>query len=156
MNPDEAAQALQEIGHRQEQVIKLAIIPDWYWWVLAGLMLGLAAAADTRQPMVVGVGTTVFVLAVLASTGVMVRGALRAQVRNDLISARGVLAILGLVVLVLAVTLPTAFGLKAAGVAHPAVWGMLPGSAVMAAGGRWLTRYLRRLMLDNRIGTRRS
>jgi hypothetical protein len=154
MNPDEAAQALEEIGHRQEQVIKLAIIPDWFWWMVALLMLGLAAAADTRRPLVVGVSTTVFVLALLAGTGVMVRGALRAQVRNDLISARGVLAILGLVALVLGVTLPLAFGLKAAGVAHPAVWGMLAGSAIMAAGGMWLTRYLRRLMLANRIGTR--
>ncbi len=32
VRPEEAARALTEIGQRQEQVIRLAIIPNWYWW----------------------------------------------------------------------------------------------------------------------------
>jgi len=36
MSPGEAAQALDEIQRRQQQVIDLAAIPAWYWWAVAG------------------------------------------------------------------------------------------------------------------------
>jgi hypothetical protein len=156
LRPDEAAQALAEVGHRQEQVIKLAIIPTWYWWAIAGLMVGFSAAIDSQRPLAIGIGTSVFVIGVLAATGRVVIGTVwRAQPRNDLLSPIGVLAILGLVATVLAVSLPTAFALRAAGVRYPATWGVLLGAVVMAAGGPVLTRFLQRTMLRNRIGSRR-
>ena len=45
--PEEAARALTEIGQRQEQVIRLAVIPNWYWWAIAVLMV---AFAGRRHP----------------------------------------------------------------------------------------------------------
>lgn len=69
VRPEEAARALTEIGQRQEQVIRLAVIPDWYWWAIAVLMVAFAAAVDTRQGLVVGIGTAVFVAGVLTTTG---------------------------------------------------------------------------------------
>jgi hypothetical protein len=156
LRPEEAAQALDEIGHRQEQVIRLAVIPGWYWWATAALMVGFAAAVDSHRPLAIGIGTTAFVIGVLATTGVVVVGGIRrAQVRGELLSPIGVLAILGLVAVVLAVSLPTAFALQAAGVGHSATWGVLVGGVVMVIGGPILTGFLRRIMLANRIGSRR-
>src|SRR5262245_2812723 len=123
VRPDEAARALAQIRDRQEQVINVAVVPTWYWWVIGGLMVGFAAAVDTRRPAVVGLGVSVFVLAVLASTGWVVRRALQVQVRGELLGARGVLLILGFVAVVVGGSLAVAFSLQAAGVPRPALAG---------------------------------
>jgi hypothetical protein len=155
LRPEEAAAALHEIGQRQEQVIRLAVIPTWYWWAIAVMMVGFAAAVDTQRSLAIGIGTAAFVIGVLATTGIVVVGAFRrAQVRGELLSAKGVVAILGFDAFVLGVSLPTAFALESAGVAHPATWGVLVGAVLMVTGGPILTRLLQRIMLANRIGNR--
>jgi len=154
--PDEAARALTEIGRRQEQVIALSVVPVWYWWAVAVLMVGLAAAVDAHRPVLTGVGTVVFVLGVLGATGaVVLRGLRHAQPRDGLLGATGVLSILGFVAAVLAVSLPTAFGLRTAGVGHPAVWGVLVGAVLMVTAGPLLSARLRRGMLARAAGTPR-
>ena len=40
LRPDEAADALARIVDRQEQVIEHVIVPRWYWWTIAALMVG--------------------------------------------------------------------------------------------------------------------
>jgi hypothetical protein len=156
VRPDEAARALSEIRQRQEQVIKLAIIPTWYWWLIAVLMVGFSAAVDSHRSLAIGIGTSLFVLGVLSATGWVVIGGLRhAQLRNELLGPTGVLAILGFVATILAVTLPTAFALRAAGVHYPATLSVLGGAVVMAIGGPFLTRYLQRMMLAKSAGNRR-
>ena len=156
VQPDEAARALTEIGRRQEQVINLAIIPTWFWWAIAVLMVGLAAAVDSHRPVAIGVGTSLFVIGVLAVTGwVVINSARQAQLRNELLGPGGVLAILGFVAIVIGVSLPTAFALQAAGVRYPATVGMLVAAALMVIGGPLLTRHLRRIMLSHRTGSQR-
>jgi hypothetical protein len=153
VRPDEAAQALQEIGRRQEQIVDTVTIPAWYWRCIAVLMVAFAAAADTRRSLVIGIAVPVFVVGVLVATGrILLPGVRRARLRNDLLGPRGVLAILGFVFLTLALSLPTSFALDAAGVAHAAVIGVLIAALLLAFGGPVLTRYLRRVMLANRIG----
>ena len=76
----------------------------------------------------------------------------RAKPRHDLLGSTGVLAILGFVASILAVSLPTSFALKAVGVRYPATAGMLVASVVLVVGGPLLMRYLRRLMLVDRVG----
>ena len=94
-----------------------------------------------------------FVFGILIVIGRLVLGVLRrAQPRNDLLGPTGVLAILGFVAGVLAVTLPTSFVLKAAGVRYPATAGILLAGVLMVVGGPLLMRYLRRLMLEKRAG----
>lgn len=151
---DEAAQALDEIQQRQEQVINLATIPDWYWWAVGVLMVGLSAAVDSHQRLAIAVTIPVFVLAILAATGRVVVGGLRAQLRNDFLSPDGVFWILGLVALVLAVALPLAFGLRAAHIGYPATIGTSAGAVVLVIGGPILMRRLRRIMLSNRSASR--
>jgi hypothetical protein len=150
---DEASRALSEIGRRQEQVIELNTIPTWFWWAVAGLMLEMAAAVDSHRPVLVGVGTAVFVAGILGVVGGVVVGQLRhAKARDDLLGPAGVLAILAFVALVLAVALPTAFAVRAAGLPYPGTWGTLPGAVLLVAGGPVLMRYLRRVMLSHRHG----
>ena len=139
VRPEEAAQALSEIGQRHEQVVEVVMIPTWFWWAVALLMVGFTTAVDTRRPLVVGIATAVFVTGVLIVVGrVIINGLRRAMVRNDLIGPRGVLAILGFVALVLAVSLPISFTLDAMKVGHGAVVGVGVGAVVMVVGGPWL------------------
>ena len=156
VRPEEAARALTEIGQRQEQVIRLAVIPNWYWWAIAVLMVTLAAAVDTRQGLVVGIGTAVFVAGVLTTTGrVVFRAVRRAQPRNDLLGPGGVVAILGFVAVTVGVSLAVAFTLKASGVSYAATIGVSVAAVMLVVGGPMLMRHLQGLMLANRSGSRR-
>lgn len=150
LRPDEAAQALARIREQQEQVIDALSIPDWYWWLLGGLTLALAAAVESADPATIAAGTAVFVVGLLAGTGWVVRGALRVKVRNALLGARGIGLILGFVALTVAVSLGLAFSLQARNISHPATWGTLAGAVLLIVGGPLLTRALRRTMLDRR------
>jgi hypothetical protein len=151
--PDEAAGALTEIARRRAQVVTLMIIPTWFWWAVALLMVGFSVAVDTRRPVVVGIGTAAFVAGILGVTGRLVLGIVRhAQPRNDRLAPTGVLAILGFVAAILAVALPTSFALKAAGFAYPATVGVFLGAVVMVVGGPILMGYLHRLLLGERAG----
>jgi len=152
VRPDDAAKALAHIRQRQEQVVDVTAIPAWYWWAVGALMVGLSLAVETRRSTVIGLGVSGFVLGILAATGWVVRRALRVQVRNELLGARGVLLILGFVGAVVAVTLAVAFSLRAAGVGHPATLADLVGAAALIVGGPVLTRRLRRIMLANTAG----
>jgi hypothetical protein len=156
VRPEEAARALTEIGHRQEQVIRLAIIPNWYWWAIAVLMVTFAAAVDTGQGLVVGIGTAVFVAGVLTTTGwVVFRAVGSAQPRNDLLGVGGVVAILGFVAVTVGASLAVAFTLKASGVSYAATIGVSVAAVLLVVGGPMLMRYLQGRMLANRSGSRR-
>ena len=77
-------------------------------------MVGFAAAVDSHVPEVIAVATIVFVVAVVNITGSLVRTTLRrAQPRDELLGPLGVLAILGFVAVVVGVSLPISFALKA-------------------------------------------
>ncbi|MBO0871268.1 MAG: hypothetical protein J2P15_22165, partial [Micromonosporaceae bacterium] len=136
VRPDEAAQALTEIGQRQEQVIRVAIIPTWYWWAIGVLMVEFAAAVDIRRNPILGIGISIFVVGLLTTTGwVVLRGVRSVQLRNDLLGARGVLAILGFVALIVVVSLAVAFSLKAFAVSYPATIGVSIAAAMLVIGG---------------------
>lgn len=157
VRPDEAAQALAEIRQRQQQVIDLAMLPTWYWWVLAALTVALSATVDLarQHPAVISLATVAFALGVVAATGQAIVGAWRrAQWRNELLGGRGALAIVGFVSLVVGTTLAIAFALQAMGVRAAATLASLLGAVVMIAGGPVLTRVLRRIMRDNQARSR--
>jgi hypothetical protein len=153
VSADEAARALEEINHRTDQVIEKTLVPDWFWWAVAGLNVGLTAAVESERPLVIGIGTAVFVLGITAVTGLTVLNALRyAQVRNNLLGPSGAVAIVGFVALVLAITLPAAFVLDAADVPYSTVLATTLGGVVMVIGGPVLMRYVRKTMRNHRAG----
>jgi len=156
LHADEAAEALAEIQRCQQQVIDQATVPGWYWWSVGALMVVLAVGVDTRTPAVLGVAVAVFVVGLLSATGVVVRSQfLRARLRDGLLDGRGVVAILGFVALIVGCTLGLAFGLRAAGVSHPATLACLAGGIALGLGGPVLMRMLRQIMLGNRAGSTR-
>jgi len=156
VSPAEAAQALADIQLRQQQVIDLATIPAWYWWAVGALMVVLGVGVDSHSPVAIGLTVPVFVVGILAATGWVFGRAFRhAQLRNGLLDGRAVVSILGFVALIDLATIGLAFGLRAAGVGHPATLACVAGGLVMGAGGPVLMRRLRAIMLSNRTGAAR-
>ncbi|NUT37056.1 MAG: hypothetical protein HOV79_28705 [Hamadaea sp.] len=155
IRPDEAAAALAQIRDRQEQVIDVAMIPVWYWWLVGGLIVLLGAAVESGDGVYIGVGTGVFVLGLVSGTLWVVRRGLRVQVRNELLGVRGIGVILTFVAVTVGVSLGVGFGLEAAGVAYPATWGNATAALMLVVGGPLLNRALRRIMLDRRTGAAR-
>ena len=153
VRPDEAVGALTEIARRRAQVVTLTIIPTWFWWATAVLMVGFTLAVETGRPQVIGIATAAFVFGIFIVVGRIVLGVVgRAQPRNNLLGRTGALAIVGFDLGILAVSFPTAFALEAAGVRFPATAGVLVAGVCMVVGGPLLMRYLRRLMIENRAG----
>jgi hypothetical protein len=146
----EAAAELAEIRRRQERVIKAALVPFWYWWILAAPIVAYGAARDSRNLVV---HATVIPLAVLVMAVVIAAGIpeLRRRVKvhsAPQTTARTVAAIFAMIVLVDAAILGTAAGLHAAHLRYPVTIGCAAGAAVLVIAGPLLNRYSRKLMLS--------
>lgn len=147
--PREAAEALAEIRQRHEQVLERSLTPNWFWWAIGLLIVGFSTAVDTDNGLVIGIGTTVFVLGICAAVGVVVVRSMRdAQPRSTLLGNAGALAIAGFVLGVLAVTAIASFGLGALDTPYAATWSSLVCAVLMGVGGPILMRRLRTTMLD--------
>ncbi len=147
----EAAAELAEIQRRQEQVIKAALVPVWYWWVMAAAIIAIGAARDSGNPVVQAI---VIPLAGLVIAGLIVATipAVRRRVQVNSATqpadARAVAAIFGMIVLVDGVIIGIAASLQAARVPYPITIGSAAGAAVFVIAGPLVNRYLRRLMLS--------
>jgi hypothetical protein len=146
----DAAAELAEIERRQERVIQSQLVPIWYWWVIAAGMVAIGAARDSHDAVVLGITIPLAVLviaALITSTRPRVRR--RVRVRGAVQpGGRGVLALVGLIVLVNVVTIATAVSLVGH-VPHPFTISYGAGAAVLVIAGPPLNRYLNRLMLSN-------
>jgi hypothetical protein len=145
----EAAAELAEIQRRQEQVIKAALVPVWYWWALAAPIVAIGVARDSGDPVVqaITIPLAVLVMAVLVGAAIPeIRR--RVQVHSSpQIRARIAAAIFGMIVLVDGAIVGTAISLHAARF-HPGTIGCAAGAAVLVIAGPLLNRYGRRLMLS--------
>jgi len=157
IRPDEAADALSEIGRHQEKAIGAVLVPAWYWWVVAAGMVAIGAAADTHSATVLAVVIPVAVVVIAGLTLAVIFGAYRrVRVRDrELLGGPGALAIVGFTWLIVGLTLGLAFGLRAAGAHLPATIATVVGGAALVIGGPLLMRALRRIMLGNRAGRTR-
>jgi len=153
-HPDEASAALADIQSRQEQVIRSAWIPTWYWWVVAVGMVVIGAAADTRRPVVLGVVIPIAGLCIAALTMAMIIGAGRgARINsNQLLGGRGALVIVGFVWLIVGLTIGLAFGLRAAGSGEPGTIATAVGAVLLGLSGPAVNRRLNKIMMSNRTG----
>jgi len=154
LQPDDATNALTQIRLQQARVIDAVLVPAWYWWAVAGGMLAIGAATDTRDAVVLAVVIPICALLIAALTAAMIFGAYRrAQLRSsDLLGGRGAVAIVAFVWLVVALTLGIGFALRAAGAHLPATIATAVGGAALVTGGPFLMRRLRQIMLGNRAG----
>lgn len=147
----EAAAELAEIGRRQQQVIKNALVPVWFWWVFAAAIVAIGAARDSHDRVVLAI---VIPLAVLVMA-VLIIGTIpgvrrRVRVRDAVIpAAQAAVAIPGLILLVNAAIIPTSIGLSEHGVPHPLTIGYAAGAAAFVIAGPLMNRYFGKLMLSN-------
>lgn len=152
--PDEARAALAQIRGHQEQVIRAALIPTWYWWTIGVGMVAIGAVADSRRPVVLATVIPVVAVCMAALTVAMIFGVGRgARIKSDeLLGGRGALLIIAFVWLVVGLTLGLAFGLRALGAPEPATIATAVGALVLVLRGPAVTRRLNRIMMSNRAG----
>ena len=146
----EAVAELAEIRRRREQVIRAVLVPVWYWWAMAAGMVAIGAARDTGDLTVEAITIPLAALVMAVLTGALSTPAVRRRVRLHSATqpgARGAAAVLGLILLVDAVTLGTAASVAAAHLRYPGTIGCAAGAAVLVIAGTLVNRYLGRLML---------
>jgi hypothetical protein len=147
----DAAAELAEIRRRQQQVIKTTLVPVWYWWVMAAVLVPIGAARDSHDAVALAITIPLAVLVIAAlviSTVPEVRR--RVKIRNAAQpGGRGAAAIAGLIVLANVATIAVGASLTASRVPHPLAIGYAAGGAVLVIGGPLLNQYLGRLMLTN-------
>ncbi|MCY1143278.1 hypothetical protein OWR29_35230 [Actinoplanes sp. Pm04-4] len=147
----DAELALAEVRSRREQVVGANLVPGWFWPTIGVLMLLFVAAVESARPWLVAAGTVVYVLGLGTLIVAMVRRS-RVQVRNNLIGARGGLAIAAFTLVLVAVGIGLGFALETLGVPAPATLACVPVAAGLASGGPALMSYLRRVMLTRPLG----
>jgi hypothetical protein len=146
----EAAAELAEIQRRQEQAIRAALVPVWYWWVMAAAIIAIGAARDSGDLVVQAITIPLAVLVMVVLTVAMIIGVRRrvkvhSSIQPDDILA--VAAIFGMIVLVDGAIISIAATLQAAGFPYPVTIGCAAGAAVLVIVGPLVNHYLGRLML---------
>jgi hypothetical protein len=145
----EAAAALAEIQKTQEHVIQAALIPAWYWWAMAPPLVAIGASRDSHSALTMAITIPLAVLVMIALTGATVPEVRRrVRVSNSAQpGGRGLAALVGLILLVNAVTITAAVSLIANRVPGAFTISYGVGAAVLVIGGPLLNRYLIRLRL---------
>ena len=141
------------MGRTQQQVIDAALVPTWYWCVVAVLTVGLGGVVDSGRSVLVATAVPVFVVVVAGMTVWMILGRGRAQLSSALMDGPGAARIVGFVGVVVLGSLGTGFVLDSRGASAPATIATLVGAAGVAFGGPLLMRSLRRMLL--KTGTHR-
>jgi quinol-cytochrome oxidoreductase complex cytochrome b subunit len=145
----EAAAELAEIQRRQEQVIRAVLVPVWYWWAMAAGIVAIGAARDSGDLVVQAIVIPLAVLVVAVLIGATIPALRRVQVNSATQpDGRAAAAIIGMIVLVDAVTISLSISLAAARAPHPVTIGCAAGAAVLVITGPLVNRYLCRLMLS--------
>ena len=145
----DAAAELAEIQRRQQQVIKTALVPVWYWWLWAAPMVAIGAARDSHDRVVLAITIPLAVLVMAVLIIATIPGVRRrVRVHNAVYpGAQAAVAITGLILLVNAVTIAASVSLaEHRTVPHPLTIGYAAGAAALVIAGPLLNRYLGRLM----------
>ncbi len=147
ISESEASFALSSIEQRRKQVIAEINVPPWYWFALAGGWAALGVIADYAPPWAYIAGTLLFGAA-HASIAPRVISGRRASpqlsVRGDLVGRRIPILIIGLLVVMVAVTVGIALLLHADGARHPSTWAGIVVAALLLVGGPALIGTVRR------------
>jgi hypothetical protein len=106
VEPGDANRALNEIGRREQQVIDAAIVPAWYWWIVAAASVGLGLVVDGHNAPAIALTAVVYAIGIALLTGwVIVSGVRRVKVHDGLLGPEGAALIVGFVALVVVGTI---------------------------------------------------
>src|SRR5271170_6698758 len=104
----EAHNALSMIAHRRQQVVAEINVPAWYWFALAGGWIAIGVVEDLAAASIAVAATLLFGAAHAAiSPRVLTgrRGSRHLSVRSDLVGHEIPLAIIGLLIVMVGVTM---------------------------------------------------
>jgi hypothetical protein len=141
----DAAAALAHVQERQSAVADTVTVPGWYWAAIAALVVGFTAGVESGRTPIIIAASVAFAAGLAACVAVATTGR-RVQASNALLGVRGAGLITGFVLLTVAASLATSFGLDAAGVPWSATLGSLVTAALLVVGGPLLLRGLQRVM----------
>ena len=144
----EAQFALSSIEERRRQVIAEINVPAWYWFALAAGWVALGVISDFAPTWVDIAATVLFGAAhavdrpagALGSSSVFTAE----RSRSELVDRRIPILIIGLLVVMVAVTVVLALLLHADGARHPATWASVVVAALLLVGGPALMGTVRR------------
>lgn len=143
----EARLALESVHKGRQQVVEEIGMPWWYWWGLAGAWIVLGLLANFHAPWWVVTIATVAVGAAHATVSQRVLAGRQrtgdVRVRGDVAPERGMLLVIGFLVVLVGVTIAVALGLSADGAGHPSIWASCFTAVLVVLGGPRLMTAIR-------------
>lgn len=145
--PAEAQDALEAVTRARRQVADEIGLPRWYWWGMAGGWVVLGVVGDLGPWWLVSAATLAFGAGHSAIASRLLNGRQRTgNVRvSRSVAGRGTpFVVVGMLIVLVALTIGLALGLNADGAGHPATWAAVIVAAVVGFGGPEILATLRR------------
>ena len=146
---DAARDALETVGRAQRQVADEPGLPRWYWWLLAAgwIVLGVLgqftfAWIAVAATVIFGAGNSVLARRLYDGT----RPSAGVHLRRTAVSRRMPWLVLGVLIVMIAVTIGVALLLNASGMSYPGIGASIFVAAIVGFGGPDLLRWARRLV----------
>jgi hypothetical protein len=135
----EARLALESVRRGRQQVVEEIGMPWWYWWGLAAAWVVLGLLANFNAPWWIVTVATVAVGAAHATVSHRVLAGRQrtgdVRVCGDVAGERGMLLVIGFLLVLVGVTIAVALGLDADGAGHPSIWASCFTAVLVVLGG---------------------
>lgn len=144
---DQARAALDVADRAQRHVVDEIGLPRGYWWAMAGGWIVLGVLGSETSAWVAGAATLVFGAGHAALASRLLGGRRRTdgvQVSAAVAGRRTPLLVIGMLVVLVALTVVAALALDADGAGHAAIWAAVLVASVIGFGGPEILRVLRR------------
>ncbi|RMI31391.1 hypothetical protein [Nocardia stercoris] len=144
--PEDARAALDAVERARAGVAGEVGLPRWYWWVLAVGWIGIGLIGVFGLAWLTAIATLVFgaVHSYIASK--LLNGRRRTsqlQVSAEVAGTRIPIVVIGMLLVLVALTVAAAFALGADGARHPGVGAAVLVAAIVGFGGPEILRVLR-------------
>jgi hypothetical protein len=147
IDPEEARRELEAADRAHRQVSEEVGLPVQYWWGLAAGWLMLGVLATFTPWWLAAVGTILFGAghAVLASQFLSGRRRTsRIQVSHEVTGVKNAIMVVGILLILVALTISFALVLDAQDVGMPALWSALVVAVITGVGGPEILKTVRR------------
>lgn len=147
--PEHARDALDAVADARARVAAEVGLPRWYWWVMAGAWVALGILGEAGPMWVVNVATLTFGIAhsIVASRWLGGRRrTARLQVSADVAGRRTPIAVVGMLLALVAMTVVAGLALHSDGARHAGIWSALLVAAIVGFGGPEILAVLRRAL----------
>jgi hypothetical protein len=148
ISQSEARLAVEAIQRRRDDVVAAIDVPSWYWPGMAAGWVGLGLLADYCPPWASTAATVLFGAAHSTIAPRVLTGrhpSAGVSIRDDVVTRRAPLIIIGFLVAMVAVTVGVALLLNADGDRHPSTFASVIVAALVLAIGPRVMAHVRSL-----------